>query len=278
MILQEIKELIVTLDNPLISKSFELRIPSLQINSNELIGVLGRSGAGKTTFARLLAGLLKPSSGTIINYPDNLAVGLSFQFPENQFFMNTILEDIMLGAIEKGLSDTEAHKSAYEALELVNLDPGLYGARNHMALSSGERRRAALATIIALKPDLYIFDEPTAALDGIEIRNLTEIIENISKQGKTIIIVSQDTAFIAESCDRLIVFDKGLPVYDGPPPDFFLNSELTNKYGIEQPPVAEFVNGIIANGMKIIPKSLKTSDLFSLLDSQLNSTNAESLV
>ena len=115
MILQEIKELIVTLDNPLISKSFELRIPSLQINSNELIGVLGRSGAGKTTFARLLAGLLKPSSGTIINYPDNLAVGLSFQFPENQFFMNTILEDIMLGAIEKGLSATEAHKSAYEA-------------------------------------------------------------------------------------------------------------------------------------------------------------------
>lgn len=278
MILQEIKELRVLLDNPLVSNSFELRIPNLKIMSNERIGVIGKSGAGKTTFSRLLAGLLKPTSGSIKNYPENLAIGLSFQFPENQFYMNSILDDIMVGVVETEYSNTDTHKSALEALELVNLSPNIYGHRNHMALSGGEKRRAALATIIALKPDLYIFDEPTAALDGIEIRNLTKIMNNISEQGKTIIIVSQDSAFIAENCDRLIVFDKGLVVYDGRSIDFFLNDDLADKHGIELPPVVKFLNDILSNGLRISPKNLNTSDIFSLIKLELESVKSKSLI
>ena len=278
MILQDIKELVVVLDNPLFSSTFELQIPNLQIRSNERVGVIGNSGAGKTTFARVLAGLLKPTSGSINNYPEDLSIGLSFQFPENQFYMNSILDDILLGAVESGFSTTEAHKSAYEALELVNLSPNSYAERNHMALSGGEKRRAALATIIAIKPDLYIFDEPTAALDGIEIRNLTEIMNNISNQGNTIIIVSQDTAFIAENCDRLIVFDKGKLVYDGASIDFFLNKDLTDTYGFDQPPIAEFVDGIIEYGIKINPTNLNTSDILSEIDLHLRSLKSKHLV
>jgi len=278
MILLKIKNVRVTLDNPLVENKFELQIPKLQLHSNELIGVVGKSGAGKTTFARLLAGLLKPTSGTVTSYIDNLEIGLSFQFPENQFYLNTILEDVMLGAIEKGLSNSEAQNSALEALELVNLNPSVYGSQNHMALSGGEKRRAAIATIIALRPDLYIFDEPTAALDGIEVNNLMEIMNNISKQRKTIIIISQDSAFIAEICDKLVVFDKGFPVYVGPANDFLLNTELTNSYGIEQPHVAKFVNGLVENGMNIKPKSLKMTDINHSLDSSLQSLKTGSSV
>lgn len=278
MILQEIINLNVTLKNPLVSNTFELQLPNMEIRSNERIGVIGKSGAGKTTFARLLSGLLKPTTGTINSYPDNLSVGLSFQFPENQFYTNTILDDIMIGTIEKGFSHKEAHKSATEALELVNLNPEFYADRNHMSLSGGEKRKAALALIIALKPDLYIFDEPTAALDGIEIKNLSIIMNSISDLGNTIVIISQDSAFIAENCDRLIVFDKGLIVYDGPSIDFFLSEELTDKNGIKMPPVAEFVNNLIADGIKISPRSLKSSEIFSILESQNKSLIDDNLV
>lgn len=275
MILQEIIDVQVTLDSPLVAEKFNLNISNLEINSNEIIGVIGKSGAGKTTFARLLAGLLKPTSGTILNNPENLGIGLSFQFPENQFYMNTILEDVMLGAIEKKLSNSESQTSAYEALDLVNLNPNIYGNRNHMALSGGEKRRAAIATIIALKPDLYIFDEPTAALDGIEVKNLTEIMNNISNQGKTIIIVSQDSEFLAELCDKLIVFDKGIPVYDGPAIDFYLDTKLTNSYGIERPPVADFVKSLADNGININLKTLKITKVNQILDSYLLSLKTE---
>jgi len=278
MILQELMDVQVTLDNPLVTEKFNLKIPRIQINSNEIIGVIGKSGAGKTTFARLLAGLLKPISGTILNTPINLEIGLSFQFPENQFYMDTILEDVMLGAIDKNFSDSESQTSAYEALELVNLNPSVYGYRNHMALSGGEKRRAAIATIIALKPDLYIFDEPTAALDGIEVRNLIKIMNNILNQGKTLIIISQDSGFIAELCEKLIVFDKGIPVYDGPTINFYLDTKLTDFYGIEQPPIADFVNSLANNGINLNLKSLKITEVNLLLDSYLPSLKAKNPV
>ncbi|MCH7887615.1 MAG: ABC transporter ATP-binding protein, partial [Candidatus Marinimicrobia bacterium] len=141
--------------------SFQLNISDFSLEAGESLAVTGNSGAGKTTFAKLLSGILKPSTGEFQILQKGMKIGMSFQFPENQFYLDTVLDDIVAGLLAKGTDEKEAISSAKEALEMVNLKPTVFGKRSHTTLSVGERRRAAIAILFSLNPDLYIIDEPT---------------------------------------------------------------------------------------------------------------------
>jgi len=186
---------------------------------------------------------------------------VGFQFPENQFYLNTLIEDLTVGLIEQGDSIEEAEKQADIALKKVNLNPDIFRNRNHLTLSGGERRRAAIATLICLNPDIYIFDEPTAGLDGFEIKNIGIIFTNLSEQGKTIIAISQDSSFISELCDRLIVLDQGSLSFDGSVVDFFTDSDLASKLGIEQPPIIGLLNKMKRKTSDFISSNLKLENV-----------------
>ena len=245
--------------------SFQLNISNFSLEAGESLAVTGNSGAGKTTFAKLLSGILKPSTGEFQILQKGMKIGMSFQFPENQFYLDTVLEDIVAGLLAKGTNEKEAFSSAREALEMVNLKPTVFGKRSHTTLSAGERRRAAIAILFSLRPDLYIIDEPTAGLDGIEIENLSNIFNSLSDEGKTLIIISQDTTFIAETSQRIVLFDRGSIVCDDSVYDFFTNRDVTKKYGIEVPPSAKFVTSSEFTDLKDNTKSLKLKDIMSLV-------------
>lgn len=244
---------------------FLLNISEFRLESGESLAVTGSSGAGKTTFAKLLATILKPSTGEYQVLQKGMKISMSFQFPENQFYLDTVLDDIAAGLLARGINEKEAISAAHKALEMVNLKPSIFGKRSHTTLSGGERRRAAIAILFSLQPDLYIIDEPTAGLDGIEVQNLSNIFNRLSYEGKTIIIISQDSTFIAETCQRTVLLDRGSIVHDDSVYDFFTNGELTNKYGIELPPSAKFIMSSEFANLRKNAKSLKLKDIIDLV-------------
>jgi len=244
---------------------FLLNISEFRLESGESLAVTGSSGAGKTTFAKLLATILKPSTGEYQVLQKGMKISMSFQFPENQFYLDTVLDDIAAGLLARGINEKEAISAAHRALEMVNLKPSIFGKRSHSTLSGGERRRAAIAILFSLQPDLYIIDEPTAGLDGIEVQNLSNIFNRLSYEGKTIIIISQDSTFIAETCQRTVLLDRGSIVHDDSVYDFFTNGELTNKYGIELPPSAKFIMSSEFANLRKNAKSLKLKDIIDLV-------------
>ena len=244
---------------------FLLNISEFRLESGESLAVTGSSGAGKTTFAKLLATILKPSSGEYQVLQKGMKISMSFQFPENQFYLDTVLDDIVAGLLARGINEKEAISAANKALEMVNLKPSIFGKRNHTTLSGGEKRRAAIAILFSLQPDLYIIDEPTAGLDGIEVQNLSNIFNRLSDEGKTVIIMSQDSTFIAETCQRIVLLDRGSIVSDDSVFDFFNNRELTKKYGIEVPPSAKFIMSSEFSNLRKKSKSLRLKDIMDLV-------------
>ena len=244
---------------------FLLNISEFRLESGESLAVTGSSGAGKTTFAKLLATILKPSSGEYQVLQKGMKISMSFQFPENQFYLDTVLDDIVAGLLARGINEKEAISAANKALEMVNLKPSIFGKRSHTTLSGGEKRRAAIAILFSLQPDLYIIDEPTAGLDGIEVQNLSNIFNRLSDEGKTIIIISQDSTFIAETCQRIVLLDRGSIAYDDSVFEFFTNGELMKKYRVELPPSAIFIMSSELTNLRKNCKSLKLKDIIDLV-------------
>ena len=244
---------------------FLLNISEFRLEAGESLAVTGNSGAGKTTFAKLLATILKPSSGEYEVLHKRIKIGMSFQFPENQFYLDTILDDIVAGLLAREINEKEAISAANKALEMVNLKPSIFGKRSHTTLSGGEKRRAAIAILFSLQPDLYIIDEPTAGLDGIEVQNLSNIFNRLSDEGKTIIIISQDSTFIAETCQRIVLLDRGSIAYDDSVFEFFTNGELMKKYRVELPPSAIFIMSSELTNLRKNCKSLKLNDIMGLV-------------
>ena len=244
---------------------FLLNISEFRLESGESLAVTGSSGAGKTTFAKLLATILKPSSGEYQVLQKGMKISMSFQFPENQFYLDTVLDDIAAGLLARGINEKEAISAANKALEMVNLKPSIFGKRSHTTLSGGEKRRAAIAILFSLQPDLYIIDEPTAGLDGIEVQNLSNIFNRLSDEGKTIIIISQDSTFIAETCQRIVLLDRGSIAYDDSVFEFFTNGELMKKYRVELPPSAIFIMSSELTNLRKNCKSLKLKDIIDLV-------------
>jgi energy-coupling factor transport system ATP-binding protein len=185
---------------------------NLSISVRQFVGLVGPTGSGKTTLAHLISGLLKPTSGKV-TFPRRKEggprLGLILQFPERQFFRETVSEDIGYGLKNLGCSDGELKAELERSLQLVDLEAGAFSGRQVHALSGGEQRRVAIASILAMKPKLLILDEPFIALDPEATVNLKHSLRRIHEGGISILLISHDLEAVFELCSRLIILKQG---------------------------------------------------------------------
>ncbi|MGI6371570.1 MAG: energy-coupling factor transporter ATPase [Caldicoprobacterales bacterium] len=237
---------------------------NLEIKDGEFIGLIGHTGSGKSTLVQHLNGLLKPTSGTVRvddiiveskskNLKDlRRKVGLVFQYPEHQLFEEKVYLDIAFGPKNLGCSDTETELRVREAMELVGLDYESIKDRSPFELSGGQRRRVAIAGVLAMKPKVLILDEPTAGLDP---RGRDEILGRVAelhrRYGITIILVSHSMEDVAKLVDRIIVMNKGKIALDGPPGEVFKYSQRLDDMGLAIPSITRLMKHLRASGMDV---------------------------
>ncbi|MBR5952543.1 MAG: energy-coupling factor transporter ATPase [Pseudobutyrivibrio sp.] len=236
---------------------------SLNIKEGEFIGIIGHTGSGKSTLVQHLNGLIKSTEGSIYYRGQDIydkdydirdlrtQVGMVFQYPEHQLFETTVFKDVQFGPKNQGLDEKEQIKRAYEALGLVGLPEEFYLA-SPFELSGGQKRRAAIAGVIAMKPAVLILDEPTAGLDPKGRDDILGLISDMhEKRGDTVILVSHSMEDVANYVDRIIVMDGGKPVYDGTPKEVFAHYKELEKIGLAAPQVTYVMNDLKAAGFEV---------------------------
>lgn len=246
---------------------------SFQVEDGEFIGIIGHTGSGKSTLMQQLDGLLKPKSGNIIINGVDITepkvplreirkkIGLVFQYPEYQLFEENVKLDVAFGPLNLGLSEEEANQRVREALHLVGLEYDQIAERSPFELSGGQKRRAAIAGVIAMKPEVLILDEPTAGLDPKAHRELLQMIKGIHKEQKNImILVSHNMKDIAELTDKVLVMDKGKAVMFGTPKEVFARRDELVEMGLNVPPAAELLYQLKDKGMDIDENALNVED------------------
>jgi cobalt/nickel transport system ATP-binding protein len=212
---------------------------TLSIAPGQHVAVVGPNGAGKSSLLLHLNGILEAASGSVIigdlpvsteNLPEiRSRVGLVFQDADDQLFMPTLLEDVAFGPLCQGMAREEAEARARQALESVGLG-SVDASRAAHHLSGGEKRRAALATVLSMEPGILALDEPSAALDGRGRRMIAEILR---ERGQTILLVTHDVEFAAAVCQRLVLLDAGRVIADRPTDDLLADTRLLSKHGLE---------------------------------------------
>ena len=236
---------------------------TLTIPQGQMVGLLGHTGSGKSTFIQHLNALLQPTSGKVwydgkdIN-ADKFArrdikgqVGLVFQYPEYQLFEETVYKDIAFGPKNQRLSEQEIDERVREAAAFVGVEESLF-ERSPLELSGGQKRRVAIAGVIAMRPGVLILDEPTAGLDPAGCR---QILDNIAayreKTGSTVILVSHNMDDAARMADRLLVFDHGRVAMDGTPEEVFARPEELIAIGLNVPHAAALAMALRGRGLKL---------------------------
>ena len=212
---------------------------SLNIEEGSFVALVGETGSGKSTLVQHLNALILPDSGTIEVDEFTIGpkkrknkklhdlrkhIGLIFQFPEYQLFEETVIKDVAFGPKNFGFKDEEAREKAKEALALVNIDES-YFERTPFELSGGERRRVAIAGILALDPDILVLDEPTAGLDYQGSQDVMNLVKELNNKGKTIILVTHDMDVVYRYASRAILMKNGKVDFDGTPVDLFARNE-----------------------------------------------------
>ncbi|MDD2435040.1 MAG: ATP-binding cassette domain-containing protein [Bacilli bacterium] len=233
---------------------------NVEFKKDKVNGIIGKSGSGKTTMIELINALLVPTSGKVsINKFINKngkkikdvnklrrQVGLVFQFPEEQFFNKTVKKELLFGIKYLNYQTKNSDKRCSDALKMVGLDDS-YLDRNPFTLSSGEKRKVAIASILIFNPKVIILDEPTIGLDSISKNNLIKLIKMLkNKYHKTIIIVSHDVDMLHQICDYIYVINNGEVVMEGTKYEVFSNPDELTKYGIKCPKIMEFSNKVLA--------------------------------
>ncbi len=238
---------------------------NLVINDGEYIGLIGHTGSGKSTLIQHLNGLIKATAGTIYYNGEDIydknynmkglrsKVGLVFQYPEHQLFETTVYKDVSFGPKNLGLEQLEIDLRTYEAVKMVGLGDDILDA-SPFELSGGQKRRVAIAGVLAMKPEVLILDEPTAGLDP---KGRDEILEQIAKLHRdskiTIILVSHSMEDVAKYADRLIVMNKGGIVYNGMPHEVFVHYKELEKIGLAAPQVTYVMNELNNMGFSVNP-------------------------
>ena len=236
---------------------------NLEIEDGEFVGLIGHTGSGKSTLIQHLNGLIKASAGELYYNGENIysqgydmkqlrsKVGLVFQYPEHQLFEVDVLTDVCFGPKNQGLGREEAEARAKKALEQVGLDPSYY-KQSPFELSGGQKRRVAIAGVLAMEPEVLILDEPTAGLDP---RGRDEILDQIDRLHRerhmTIILVSHSMEDVARYADRLIVMNHGQKVFDGAPKEVFRHYRELETMGLAAPQITYLVHDLKAKGIDI---------------------------
>jgi len=227
---------------------------NFDIHDGEIVGVIGHTGSGKSTLLQHLNGLLKPSSGNILIGDTDITgqgvlmkdirkrVGLVFQYPEYQLFEETVAKDVAFGPKNLGLSEMEVEDRVREAIELVGLDYENIKDRSPFELSGGQKRRIAIAGVLAMKPEVLVLDEPTAGLDPGAHKDILHMITQVHRaQNNIIIFVSHNMGDIASLSDKIMVMDNGKLVMMGTAKEIFHQKERLSQIGLSVPPVTELM-------------------------------------
>lgn len=237
---------------------------NLQIDNGEFIGLIGHTGSGKSTLVQHLNGLIKPTQGTIIVDGKTITekgtalrdtrqkVGLVFQYPEHQLFEETIYRDIAFGPKNLNLSEEEIDQRVKDAMEIAGLDYEKYKDRSPFELSGGQKRRVAIAGVLAMKPDVLVLDEPTAGLDPLGRDEILNEVRDIYKNsGITIILVSHSMEDIARLVNRILVMDKGKIVMDDGPREIFKRADELENIGLGVPQITRLMRAFNSQGIPI---------------------------
>jgi len=236
---------------------------NLEIRDGEFLGLIGHTGSGKSTLVQHLNGLVRATSGHLyFNEEDVYApdydmrklrsrVGLVFQYPEHQLFETDVLSDVCFGPKNQGFSREEAEEKARKAMRMVGLSEE-YEKQSPFELSGGQKRRAAIAGVLAMEPDMLILDEPTAGLDP---RGRDEILDQISllhrEQGLTIVLVSHSMEDVAKYVERIIVMNQGGVLYDGVPREVFRHYKELEQVGLAAPQVTYIMHSLKNRGFAV---------------------------
>lgn len=249
-----VENLTYTYSKGLPNETRALEDVSFQLEPGEFAAVIGHTGSGKSTLMQQLNGLLRPDSGKItvgevcITDPSTKMtevrrkVGLVFQYPEYQLFEETVAKDVAFGPKQVGMTGEELDRVVEESIRLTGLDYEEVKERSPFELSGGQKRRVAIAGVLAMKPEILILDEPTAGLDPSAHRDVLELIRRIHrKERMTILLVSHNMGDIAELADRVLVMNRGKLVMNGTPAEVFSRGEPLWEMGLGLPPVTEFM-------------------------------------
>ena len=238
---------------------------SLEIGQGQFVGIIGHTGSGKSTLIQHLNGLMKATSGDILYDGQSIyaegydmrklrsQVGLVFQYPEHQLFEVDVISDVCFGPKNQGLSEEESEKNAREALELVGFLEKYY-KQSPFELSGGQKRRVAIAGVLAMKPKVLILDEPTAGLDP---KGRDEILDQIAKlhkeTGMTVVLVSHSMEDVARYVDRIIVMNKGEKMLDSTPKEVFRHYKELEEVGLAAPQVTYVMHDLKDRGFDVSP-------------------------
>ena len=236
---------------------------NLEIPQGQFVGIIGHTGSGKSTLIQHLNGLIKATSGELYYNGENIyaegypmkqlrsQVGLVFQYPEHQLFEVDVFTDVCFGPKNQGLSQEECEKRAREALQLVGF-PEEYYKQSPFELSGGQKRRAAIAGVLAMRPQVLILDEPTAGLDP---RGRDEILDQIAhlhgQTGMSVILVSHSMEDIAKYVDRIIVMNRGEKMLDGSPKEVFAHYKELEQVGLAAPQVTYIMHDLKESGLDV---------------------------
>jgi len=233
---------------------------SFDIKEGEFAAIIGKTGSGKTTLLQHIAGLIKPSSGEVI--ADRKKIGIVFQYPEYQLFEETVLKDVCFGPKNQGRSLDEQEAAAIGALGLVGIDPKEKGNLSPFSLSGGEKRRVAIAGVLAMRPEVLILDEPTAGLDPIGHDEILYMIERIRKDRNiTIILVSHNMDDVVNLANHVVVINQGHLEMDGTPKEVFANANRLKEIGLDLPWGAQIKNKLKEEGIELDDSILSFDDL-----------------
>lgn len=244
-------------------EQYALKDVSFEIRDGEFVGLIGHTGSGKSTLIQHLDGLIKATSGEILYNGENIyqegysmkglrsKVGLVFQYPEHQLFEVDVFSDVCFGPKNQGLSKEEVEQRAREALTLVGLDESYYN-QSPFELSGGQKRRVAIAGVLAMKPEVLILDEPTAGLDP---RGRDEILDQLvrlhEEQGMTVILVSHSMEDIAKYVDRILVMNHGEKVFDDVPREVFKHYKELEAIGLAAPQITYIIHALREHGVPV---------------------------
>ncbi len=252
-----------------------LKEVSFTIPENSFVGLVGHTGSGKSTIVQLMNGLLQPSKGRVLVDGINIAeknnaarqkkqeVGLVFQYPEYQLFEETIGKDIAFGPKNQGCSEEEQIERVKEAMALVEMDYDTWKDRSPFELSGGQKRRVAIAGVIAMKPRYLILDEPTAGLDPLGRDHILEAIARLHKKSKmSIILVSHSMDDVAQYAEHVIAMNQGEKILDGTTEEVFSHGDLLEDIHLGVPSALKLLMALRANGLDVEAKALTVEDAY----------------